>query len=126
MKKTGVISARVRPSVKGDADRVLAALGLSVSEAVSIFLTQVVIHRGLPFTVELPQSVDLDAFLESEEDDEKDAYETEYAVQYAAEGTAEQIAMEAIEKAAEGTANEVNEGASEEVCGDGHQIFQEE
>ncbi len=63
MNKTGVISARVRPSVKGDADRVLAALGLSVSEAVSIFLTQVVLHRGIPFQIELPASVDLDAFL---------------------------------------------------------------
>ena len=126
MKKSGVISARVNPSVKGDADRVLTALGLSVSEAVSIFLTQVVIHRGLPFPIELPQSVDLDAFLAPKEDDGKEAaydavYAVEYAVPYAAENAIEEAGNAIEESVAESAGEESNGSATHRTagCGDG-------
>lgn len=36
------------------AEEILAALGLSISEAISMFLAQIVLHDGLPFEVVLP------------------------------------------------------------------------
>ena len=36
------------------AEEILAALGLSISEAIPMFLAQIVLHDGLPFEVVLP------------------------------------------------------------------------
>ena len=53
MAKTSSIFARVDPQVKEQAEAVLKSLGISVSNAVDIFLRQVVLHQGLPFDVKL-------------------------------------------------------------------------
>lgn len=49
MAKTGYINVRVDPKLKKQAEKVLKELGLSVSDAIRLFLRQVVLHRGLPF-----------------------------------------------------------------------------
>jgi len=54
--KTGYINARVTPTLKRDAERVLGALGVSTSEAITMFLRQVVLHQGLPFPVRVPNA----------------------------------------------------------------------
>lgn len=54
MSKTEMIRARIEPSVKQDAEEILKNLGLSVTEAITLFYRQVVMHRGLPFLVKLP------------------------------------------------------------------------
>ena len=52
--KTDIINARVEPALKASAEKIFHALGMKTSEAISIFLGQVVAHRGLPFDVRLP------------------------------------------------------------------------
>ncbi|MEO5333189.1 MAG: type II toxin-antitoxin system RelB/DinJ family antitoxin [Magnetococcus sp. YQC-5] len=54
MSKTGMIRARIEPSVKQDAEEILKDLGLSVTEAITLFYRQIVMHRGLPFQVRIP------------------------------------------------------------------------
>ena len=54
MAKTETIRARVEPELKREAERVFAELGLSASEAFTLFCRQVVMRRGLPFAVEAP------------------------------------------------------------------------
>ena len=54
MAKTDVLHIRVEPQVKKDADRMLTQLGMSTSEAVNVFLKQVILHGGLPFEIKLP------------------------------------------------------------------------
>ena len=54
MSKTSNVYIRVEPNVKDGAEAVLNELGLSMSNAVSIFLKQVVMHNGLPFEVKMP------------------------------------------------------------------------
>lgn len=54
--KTGYVNARVAPALKQDAERVLSTLGVSTSEAVTMFLRQVVLHQGLPFPVRIPNA----------------------------------------------------------------------
>ena len=56
MAKTANIFARVEPEVKEQAEKVLEHLGISMSNAIDIFLRQVVLQRGIPFDVKLPQN----------------------------------------------------------------------
>jgi DNA-damage-inducible protein J len=66
MKSTDV-RASIEPELKEDATRVLAENGLTLSDAVRLFLRQVVVTRGLPFEVRVPNETTLQALRESEE-----------------------------------------------------------
>jgi len=50
-----VIRSRIDASVKIEAQTLLSGLGLSMSEAIRLFLHQVVAEKGLPFPVKLSQ-----------------------------------------------------------------------
>jgi DNA-damage-inducible protein J len=54
MAKEAMVRARVAADLKEKAEKVLAQLGLSTSQAITLFLKQVELRRGLPFQVELP------------------------------------------------------------------------
>ena len=51
--KISVIQTRVDPDLRVKTDAILTKLGLSTSDAIRIFLEQVILHRGLPFEVKL-------------------------------------------------------------------------
>jgi DNA-damage-inducible protein J len=52
--KSQVVQARVDPKLKKEASDILDKAGLSTSAAFTLFLRQVVMHRGLPFEVKIP------------------------------------------------------------------------
>ena len=54
MARTATVFARVEPEVKEQAEIVLERLGIPMSNAVDMFLRQVVMQRGIPFEVKLP------------------------------------------------------------------------
>ena len=54
MGKTETVRARVEPELKRDAEAVLKRIGLTPSEAITLFLTQVKLTKGLPFPVRIP------------------------------------------------------------------------
>ena len=54
MAKTAHINTRIENKLKKDAEAVLGRVGVKTSEAVTMFLRQVVLHKGLPFEVRLP------------------------------------------------------------------------
>jgi DNA-damage-inducible protein J len=56
MGKTAYITARVEPKLKASAEGVLKRLGLSTTEAITMFLHQVALRRGLPFEVRIPNA----------------------------------------------------------------------
>ena len=56
MAKTGYITARVEPKLKARAARVLAKVGVSTTDAITMFLTQVVLRGGLPFDATAPNA----------------------------------------------------------------------
>lgn len=59
MARTSNVFARVEPEIKEQAEQVLDRLGIPMSNAVSMFLRQVVLQRGIPFEVKLPQETPL-------------------------------------------------------------------
>ncbi len=56
MARTSNIFARVEPEVKEQAELVLEQLGIPMSNAIGLFLRQVVLQRGIPFELKLPHS----------------------------------------------------------------------
>jgi DNA-damage-inducible protein J len=54
--KTGYISARVEPRLKASAGRVLTKIGVSTSDAITMFLRQVVLRQGIPFDIRVPNA----------------------------------------------------------------------
>jgi DNA-damage-inducible protein J len=56
MARTSNIFARVEPEIKEQAEQVLQQLGIPMSNAIGLFLRQVVMQRGIPFDVKLQQN----------------------------------------------------------------------
>ena len=54
MAKTTNLYVRLESGLKEQAESVLGQLGIPMSNAVNIFLKQVVMQRGIPFDVKLP------------------------------------------------------------------------
>jgi DNA-damage-inducible protein J len=52
--KSAMVRARVRAELKRRAERVFSRLGLSTTQAITIFYRQVEVRNGLPFDVVLP------------------------------------------------------------------------
>ena len=61
MAKTEMIRVRVEPELKSQAEEVFSELGLSPTEAISLFYAQVALHRGLPFAVRVPNAETIEA-----------------------------------------------------------------
>ena len=54
MARTANVFTRVEPSIKEQAEEILDQLGIPMSNAVGMFLRQVVLQRGIPFEMKLP------------------------------------------------------------------------
>lgn len=52
--KTAEVRARIEPKLKREANKVLSKLGLSESEGVRLLLKSLVLHKGLPYELKIP------------------------------------------------------------------------
>ena len=59
MARTANVFARVEPELKEQAESVLDQLGIPMSNAVGMFLRQIVLQNGIPFEMKLPRTVPL-------------------------------------------------------------------
>lgn len=58
--KTANLYARLEPEVKEQAEKILATLGIPVSNAITMFYKQIILNRGIPFEVKIPASGPID------------------------------------------------------------------
>jgi DNA-damage-inducible protein J len=65
MAKSKMIRARVEPALKRDAEAVLDKLGMTPTEAITLFYKQVTLYRGLPFPVRIPNAATRKALQEA-------------------------------------------------------------
>lgn len=72
MSKSEIIRSRIDPELKIQGEAVLATLGLKTSEAITIFFKQLVLQRGLPFDLKVPNSVTIEALNELNDPVRKD------------------------------------------------------
>jgi DNA-damage-inducible protein J len=49
-------SIKLDPTVKNEAQKIFSELGLTLGEAVSLFLNQVRLRKGIPFDIEIPNT----------------------------------------------------------------------
>lgn len=67
MARTSTIQARIDPEIKAKAQKILSNLNISMSEAISLYLTQVALHRRIPFDIVIPNELTAETFRKSEE-----------------------------------------------------------
>ena len=61
MAKTAMVRARVEPELKRRAEELFSELGLSTTEAITLFYKQVAMHQGLPFSIRIPNAETIEA-----------------------------------------------------------------
>jgi DNA-damage-inducible protein J len=66
MAKTAVVKARIEPELKENAENILRQLGMTPTEAVTIFYQQIKFSRGLPFEVKIPNEITLQTFRDTD------------------------------------------------------------
>ncbi len=66
MAKTAMIRARVEPELKEQAETILKALGLSTTQAITLFYNKVIASRGLPFEMKLPNETTIQVFKDTD------------------------------------------------------------
>lgn len=56
MAKTAMVRARIEPQLKSSAEGVFEKIGLSPTQAITLFYRQVQLRQGLPFDVVIPNA----------------------------------------------------------------------
>lgn len=67
MAKTAMIRARTSPDLKSEVEGILKKLGLTTTEAINLFFSQVKLHKGIPFEVRIPNKTTLKTFKKTDE-----------------------------------------------------------
>ncbi len=67
MATTTMLHVRIDENIKAQATETLGAMGLTVSDAVRVFLTRVVADKQMPFVIKAPNTETLAAMAEAEE-----------------------------------------------------------
>lgn len=50
--KSEVVHARVQADVKSDSEKILNVVGISLSQAIDLFLRQIILKKGIPFKLD--------------------------------------------------------------------------
>ncbi len=66
MNKTATIRARIEPSLKEDTECIFKRLGLTATQAITLFYKQVELKKGLPFDVVVPNELTVKTFSETD------------------------------------------------------------
>ena len=65
MQKTEIVHTRISPETKAECDYIFNKLGITTSYAITMFLNQVSLRKGIPFEIALPEKEDLVSFAEN-------------------------------------------------------------
>ncbi len=62
MGKTSTVRARIEPDLKNRAEVIFRQIGLSTTQAITLFYKQVELRNGLPFRVAIPNEITRQTF----------------------------------------------------------------
>ncbi len=62
MSKSAMVRARIEPELKENAEEIFQQLGLTVTQAITLFYKQVELRNGLPFDVAIPTDLTAKTF----------------------------------------------------------------
>ncbi len=66
MAKATTIQARIEPKLKEEGDAILKRIGITASQAINALYAQIVIRKGLPFELKIPNQASRAAMNELE------------------------------------------------------------
>lgn len=66
-RKEAMIRARIEPKLKDDVEKIFIELGLTTTEAITLFYNQVKLNNGLPFRVFVPSKETFEAMKDAKE-----------------------------------------------------------
>ncbi|MFC1782434.1 type II toxin-antitoxin system RelB/DinJ family antitoxin [Planctomycetota bacterium] len=70
MSKKAIIQARIDPKTKARAKIILEALDLNLTDAICLFLKQVVLHKGIPFEIKIPNELTAETLKKIDRDED--------------------------------------------------------
>jgi len=76
MAKTSYINVRTDSVLKKEAESILSSLGLTPSDAINLLYNQIILNKGLPFEIKIPNSVTIKAIDDLENNIDVDEYES--------------------------------------------------
>ena len=59
--KTAIINARIKPQLKTEVEDILSQLGITTTQAITMFFEQVRANKGIPFDLKLPNDETIQA-----------------------------------------------------------------
>ena len=65
MRRTQMIHARIEPALKREAEKVFRILGVTASDVVNALYAQVRLRRGIPFSLNIPNTATQKAITEA-------------------------------------------------------------
>ena len=68
MSKSATVRARIEPALKEKAETIFERLGLSTTQAITLFYRQVEVHNGLPFDIVIPNETTWKTFEDTDAD----------------------------------------------------------
>ncbi len=74
--KTAVLHTRIDPKLKTQAEAVFEEIGLSSSDAIRIFYKQVVLRKGLPFDVSIPNKETAETLAKSRRGEDVETFDS--------------------------------------------------
>ncbi len=66
MNKSSTIRARIEPDLKDKAEHIFRKLGLTTTQAITLFYRQVELRKGLPFDVAIPNETTYRTFVDTD------------------------------------------------------------
>ena len=78
--KTAAVHSRIHPEIKEQAEGILHRLGLSPTEAIRMFYTQITLRNGLPFDVAIPNDETVKALEDSRNGRDLERFESTEAL----------------------------------------------
>ena len=67
MSKVATVRARIESRLKHKVENLFVKLGLTTTEAITLFFKQVELRKGLPFSVRIPNKVTEQTFKDTDE-----------------------------------------------------------
>lgn len=57
MMKTANVNVRIQENIKTQAEQILETIGIPRATAIDMFYRQIILHRGIPFSLTIPDRV---------------------------------------------------------------------
>lgn len=76
MSRTTTVRARVEPGLKADVEKLFQRLGITTTEAITMFYSQIRLRQGLPFPVKIPNATTRKTFEATDRGEDLQSFDT--------------------------------------------------